>query len=312
MPPVLLRARPRLAAARELTAAVLCLSLAGCSLSPLARRTSQFASAATVTAAETGNAYQLVENTYREAQIARQVATYDESGFDITRVKTFLSPHDLEVRKQILDGLEDYAELLAAVSGDQPLTEVDTSSKALGASLQTLSANDLLGAKLTTTDANVAATAIDALGRALVERKRRRELPGILEQMRQPVETICTLLQEDIGDPARGGLRNELHVNYLDLMREQKNYIAENEKKLSPAEKREEIRALPKLARAEVAGDRALAATQRALRQLARTHTALGVTAAQKDSPAFHLQMAELTASAQQLKDFYSSLPSTN
>ena len=311
MPPVLIGARPPRAAAPKLCAAILSLALAGCSLSPLARRTSEFATAATLTTAETGNAYQLVEKTYMEAQIARQIANYDESGFDITKVKTFLSDHDLEVRKKILDGLQDYAELLAAVSGDQPIADIDTSSKALAASLQALSSSDLVGAKLTTTDANIAAIAIDTLGRALVERKRRRELPGILQKMNEPIETICALLEEDIGEPARGGLRNELHINYIDLLREQKNYIAENENKLSPAEKREEIRALPKLAHSEIEGDRALAATQRALRQLARTHTALGVTAAQKDSPVFHLQMAELTASAEQLKSFYASLSSS-
>ena len=295
---------------RLLLTAVLCHNICGCSLSPLAKRSTEFASAATITTTDTADVYEVVERTYRKAQTARLVANYDKSGFDSTSLRPFLPQHDLDVRIEILSGLMSYAELLAAVSSDQSFTELDDSAKSLGAALGTLSANELSASKLTSTDVNIATTAIDALGRALIEKKRRRELPGILHQMQQPIETICTLLAQDIGDPEHSGLRNELHISYLDLLREQKNYIAENESKLSPADRRDEIRILPQLAISEAHADRALAATQKALLQLARTHTALALTAAQKDSPAFRVQMQQLAAAAQQLKTFYASLSS--
>lgn len=306
----LLRSITALPLPAALCLATLCLALCGCALSPLARRTSTFATAAVAATSHSELAYQLVEQTYRDAQIARLVANYDDAGFDTAKLQLFLSPPDLKIRIDLLDGLRSYAELLAAVSGDQPLTDVDASAKSLGASLQSLSANDLVKARFTSSDANLATAAIGALGRALIEHTRRRELPGILRQMQQPVETICTLLQQDIGAPAQSGLRNELHISYLDLLREQKNYIADNEGKLTPSERREEIRLLPRLATSELNADRALAATQKALAQLARTHTALAATAGQKDAPAFHLQMAQLAASAQQLQSFYTPLPS--
>lgn len=288
----------------------LLLSLCGCALSPLTRRTSAFASAATAATNGTADAYELVEQTYRDAQVARLVANYDDAGFDTIGLQPFLSEPQRKVRVGVLRGLRSYADLLAAVSSDKPLTDVDASAKAMSASLQAISANDLVKAKLTATDVNVATTAIDALGRALIERRRRRDLPVILRQMQEPIETICTLLREDLGDPAHGGLRNELHISYLDLLREQENYIADNEDKLTPDQRREEIRVLPRLAASEQRGDRALAETGKALAQMARTHTALAATANQKDAPAFNLQMQQLASSAQQLESFYASLPS--
>ena len=201
--------------------AILCLGLAGCASSPLAHRTATFATAALATTEATGDAYYLVEQTYRKSQIARLVANFDAKGFDTAGLKPFLPEKDRQVRTDVLAGLASYAELLADVSSDKSLTEIDTSSKSLASSLQALSANDLVAAKLTSTDANLAATAIDALGRTLADRKRRRELPAILQSMQQPIDTICALLEQDIGDPEHSGLRNQLHNSYLDLMREQ-------------------------------------------------------------------------------------------
>ncbi len=290
--------------------AVICVSLSGCAISPLAHRTAVFAAAATATTKNTENAYDVVQQAYHDAQVARVVANFDDAGFDPSKLKPFLSPTDLAVRTQVLDGLTRYAELLAAVSGDQPLDDVDTGAKALGKSLNSISANDLVAGKLTATDANAAATAIDALGRALVDRKRRRELPGILHQMQQPIETICTLLEQDIGDPEHSGLRNQLHNSYLDLIRDQKNFIVDNKGKLTPDERRDEIRVLPQLATSESAADHALAKTQKALVQLARTHTALAVTSNQKYAPDFDLEIEQLRDTAQQLGGFYSSLAS--
>ncbi len=296
--------------AKSLLTATVSLGLLACSLSPLARRTSSFANAATITATSTGDAYQLVEQTFRDAQIARLVANYDTSGFDAAKLHPFLPDADLQVRSKLLKGLRSYAELLATISGDQPLADVDAGAKSLGDSLRSLSTNDLVAAHFTPQNANLGATAITALGRVLVESKRRRELPSILHDMREPIETICDLLAQDIGDPARSGLRNELHISYLDLLREQKNYIADNTSKLLPSERRDEIRLLPRLAGYESGADRALAGTQRALAQLALTHTTLAATASQKSSPAFDLQMQQLAATALQLQSSFASLPS--
>ena len=295
--------------ARSLIACSLLAASLGCSLSPLAKRTAAFSVAATTATQQTENAYELVERTYEQAQVARLVRRYDAAGFDPATITPFLPEHDREVRVHVLKGLLAYAQLLADVSGDRPLHEMDTATTALAASLKDLPAAQLSAAHLNTTDINIAATAIDELGRVLIERKRRRELPGILHRMQQPIETICTLLRADLGTGRGPGLRNQLATNYDDLIREQQNYITDNGHTMPPAERRAEIRALPALVLEQKEGEAALSATGEALGDLARAHTALAETAGKKDAPSFHAALARLRESAEQLQSFYRALP---
>lgn len=289
------------------------LALTGCSVSPLARRAAAFAPAATAAAKDTTAAYALVEQTHNQTEIATLVSNFDTDGFDLDKIKPFMPPKDMEARTKVLAGLAQYAEMLAYVSGDEPLTEFDTQAAALGKSLQTLSQSSELSsltksAHVSGTDVNIAATAIDALGRALITRRRSRELPGILKEMQGPIVEICALLEADLGAPETSGLRNQLHNDYGTLRRKQLRFIRDNKTTLSATDKRAALEELPKLAAAEAAGDRALAATQAALQQLAATHTALAASAGEKESPAFRTMLSELIHDGQQLGGFYAQL----
>lgn len=294
-------------------AALLACGLAGCSLSPLAKRAAVFAPAATAAAKDTTAAYALVEQTHRDTEMAALVVSFDSEGFDPDQMKPFVPEADMAVRTKILAGLAKYAETLAYVSGDQPLTGVDTQTEALGKSLQELSKSAELAslakkARVSGEDLNLTTTAIDALGRALIERRRSRELPGILKQMREPMERICALLEEDIGEPETSGLRNQLHNDYATLRRKRIRFLRDNEATMSPSEKRAAIEELPKLVDAEAAGDRTLAATQDALKQLAATHTALATSADRKEAPAFHAMLGELIEDGAQLQALHAKL----
>lgn len=296
-------------------ALLLVISLAGCSLSPLSKRTAAFSSAAVVTTQNTANAYQVVEQSYYNAQVASLVVSFDKDGFHPERIQPFMSAKNMEVRTRVIDGLRQYAETLAEVSGDQPLNVFDTQAAALGKSLQSMSKNGdikslLKSANISTTDMNVATTAVDALGKVLIERKRSKELPAILKEMRDPIIQICTLLEEDIGTPEKSGLRNQLKNDYDKLERKQEQYIYKNTDKMTAEEKRAEIERLPKLEADRMKADQALAATQAALVQLAKTHTALVDSANKKNSPAFKTLLSELIDDGKQLHSFYENLPS--
>jgi len=288
--------------------------LAGCSLSPLARRTSDFSSAAMATSIELTAAYDTVETVHRQRQTARLVREYDPArGLDRNAIQPLFPAKDRKVREQIVASLTRYAETLAAVSGDQPLKAVDTGAQALNTSLHSLASSDELAsyvkqAGVSGVDLNLATSALDALGRALVERKRAHELPGLLKAMKEPVHNICALLAGEIGEPGVHGLRAQLAQDYETLLHEQNTFIKDNAA-LSPSERRAEIEQLPRLVEAEAAGDRALAATQEALLQLARTHDALAETAQAKDAPGFRALLAELVADEQQVRTFYAKLP---
>lgn len=288
----------------------LLVGVTGCSLSPLSKRTASFATVAVAATKGSANAYEVVERSDYDVQVASLVLNYDKDGFHPDTIQPFLSSRDMQARTRVLDALKQYAETLAEVSGNHPLEEIDTKAAALRSSLEAVSSNGDLqllstNAKFSKEQANLAATAVDAIGRALIERKRRERLPEILKAMQEPVNNICSLLEADIGDPEKGGLRNQLKNNYDSLIVKQQQYIHHYDATMTAGERRAAIERLPKLAANARRADAALAATQASLAQLAKTHTALVESAGEKESPAFHMLLAELIAESEQLHGFY-------
>ena len=156
-----------------------------------------------------------------------------------------------------------------------------------------------------------ASTAIDLLGKALIERRRQRDLPRILHEMQPVLDTLCPLLQQDIGAPPSApggghGLRDQLWNQYDNLIDNQTDFIGAN-KSLPPAERAAEIARLPALVREQGAADAALATTQSALHDLAETHRDL----LRPQQPATFLdRLHQLTADGEQIAAFYNSLAS--
>ena len=289
-------------------------SLTGCAVSPMSKRTAAFSTAAVSAAQGTTKSYQIVEQSYHDSQVAALVESYDQDGFHPEKIQPFISSEDMKVRTRVLEGLTKYAETLAEISGDQPLKTLDTQAAAFGKSLQTLSRNGEIkplakSAQISDTELNIVTTAVDALGRALIENRRRKDLPEVLRQMKEPVNQICALLEADIGDPEKSGLRNELKNNYQTLLRKQEQFIHHNERQMSAQEKRQEIERLPQLVREAKTADQSLATTQKALAQLAKTHAALVESGNAKDSPGFRTLLAELIEYGEQLSEFYQKLP---
>ena len=283
----------------------LLLTLSGCMISPLASRTAAFSAAATATVAQTTNAYQLVNQAYYDAQLATLVANYDTTTFDPSQIKPYLPEKDLAVRTQVLNGLTQYATLLAEVSGNQPVTDLETQVKAAGNSLVKLQQDDFKAFKISTTEQNLAVTAITALGDILIERDRARSLPGILDKMDKPIHDICAILQSDIGTVDKPGLAHALHLEYDNQIADEQRFIQKNGASMTPEQKRTEIETLPKLVLAQQQADRTLAATAKSLASLADAHTALTATKTQKDAPAFKVKLAELLQDAQTINGFY-------
>ena len=283
-------------------------ALSGCALSPLATRTAAFSTAASAAIQQTTNAYQLVNQTYADSQMANLVATYDTTGFDPSKIQPFIPDKDLQVRTQVLNGLNQYATLLAEVSGNQPITDLETQATAAGNTLVKLQQTDFSAFKISPTQQNLAVTAVAAIGAVLIERERARALPGILDKMNKPIQDICAILESDIGTVDQPGLANELHLDYDSQIAAQQKFIRDNASTMTADRKRTEIQALPKLVLAQRQSDQALAATAKSLTALAAAHAALTATKTQKDAPAFKLKLSELVQNAQAINTFYSSL----
>lgn len=283
--------------------------MSGCAVSPLGKRVTAFSTAASATTLQVKNGYQVVEQSYYNVQVDNLVKAFDTEGFKTDSVQPFLTEADMKARTQLLEGLQQYATLLAAVTGNDAVSALDKQSEAVGKAVQSLSKDSGFKSveKNSTMEGGVAAAAVDALGRVLMEHKTAKELPSILDTMQKPMDEICQLLEEDIGDPQTGGLRNQLKIDYDQLIKDQQAFIYANEKSMSPDEKRAAIATLPQLAIAEKQGDAALAQTQDALKKLATTHDALVDTKKSKDAPAFDALVSQLVVQGQQLGDVYSA-----
>lgn len=295
--------------------AVGCVALTGCSLtlSPLAQRSASFGNAASAVVKDSSNAYDTVERTTYNASVSSLVLDFDTSGFDREKIQPFLPPHDLAIRKTILQGLQAYADDLAEVAGDRAFSLLDQQVSALSQNLGTLSTNgSLLKVAPQASEAEVRglATAVDVLAKVLIERKRRKQLPDIIQKMQPVLEKLCLLLELDLGNrPINGaggsGLRDQLWNEYDDLIDNQADYIRENKTQLAPQDKATAIAKLPRMVEQQRAADGALASTQNALRDLVETHRALLLP---QQAGTFRARLNEMIQDGQQIAQFYGSL----
>jgi hypothetical protein len=292
--------------------------MSGCAFSPLAKKSAAFGNAASAVVRNTSTGYDTIQRTTIDVGVSSLVLNFDKSGFDRDKIKPFIPEHDLEIRQQVLQGLQKYSDDLADTASDHAFASVDDQSQALSRELTALGTNAYLkniapNVTVNDSEAKGLATAIDTLARVLIERKRRKELPKIIAKMQPVLEQICHLLDEDIGNkPVNGqggnGLRGQLWDEYDTMIVNQIVYIRNNGDKLSPSEKKAEISKLPELVQQQQAGDAALAATQKALRDLPNTHKAL--LAPDKSDNTFKERLQVLIADGQQIGSFYGKLQS--
>ncbi len=288
--------------------------LTGCSLSPLARDSARFGSTASLVLRSSSDAYDTVERVTYQQQVSTLVLDFDRKGFHRETIKPFLPPEDLAARQTVLAGLQSYADSLVSVSSDATFAPVDSAAQALSGHLQTLGSSAVLQRIAPgdhSTAAMGAATAVDLLGKILIDRKRRRDLPHILHEMQPVLDTLCPLLQQDIGAPPHSpggghGLRDQLWNQYDNLIANQTDYIA-SAKSMSTSERASEIARLPALVQQQQAADAALATTQSSLHDLAETHRAL---LQPQPNAAFLDRLRLLASDGQQIADFYNSLSS--
>lgn len=295
--------------------AVLTLTLmhVGCAMRAAHDQTSAFAQAVSVTTSNVEAAFDAVEHEYANVQADRLVVNYDKTGFNPADVKDFLSPEDLQIRMKLLKGISEYATSLAEISSDKKLTEFDDATKQFGTSLQTLSSSAAgkLLPKASDADRNVATTAIDALGRWFIERKRQKELPKLVTQMQGPIKKICELLSVDIGNApdssgsGGSGLRDQLWREYSQRMMDESAFI-DHSKGMDAMTRAAEIRKLPALVRQQRLADATLAETQAGLKKIAITHTQL--VKALADRASFTSQASELASESRRIREFYTSL----
>jgi hypothetical protein len=236
----------------------------GCSLSPLAKHSAAFSTAATLVINSSEDAYRAANQLRQQEQVAAAVSDYDKnpSWSPYTDTKPLLTPEQLNARIVVLDGLKAYAASLIQITSSQSSKDLDTAAAGVGANLKSLSttaATDLKSSVpnapvMTAQEAAGVSTALRALGDYLIARKVKGSLPKVTQDMNANVRTLCELLNSDIVI-----LRRQADVDYQTLITDQDQFIRHPATPLNPVEHRDEIGKLITLAAQQKANDDLLA-----------------------------------------------------
>jgi hypothetical protein len=247
------------------------------------------------------------------------VAAFDaESVYNPRNLEVLLSNKDIGIRLAVLEGFQLYVKSLCAmVSGTNP-KELGTASVSLGGQLTSL-ANTLApsiekaagigksdGSTTTTVISpetqNAITTGLDALGKFLITRKLKAELPSKISAMDPHVQALAALLESDIDV-----LKDQEHRDYDRIINLQTLSIRKNDK-LPFDERRTEIMKLPDIVRKERAAEEKLTALRAAVVTLAETHKQLVADAQAKNPESLKEKLQDLANAATELGTFYSSL----
>jgi hypothetical protein len=153
-------------------------------------------------------------------------------------------------------------------------------------------------------------TAVNTLGRWLIERKREETVKEITADFDPTIATICDALQKDIGSghaPGQPGLRSQMWNNYTQQMIALDSYISSRVRVLGPTETRTLVRELASLVRDQQQADATLAAASSSLAKLAEAHAKLA-QAFTEDPRELKELIRELIGEGERVKQFYDGL----
>jgi hypothetical protein len=286
---------------------------AGCSLTPLAKHTAAFSTAATQVINSSEDAYRAAIDLHDQEQVSAGVLRVEAGKpWNYDELTPLISAEGLKTRVKILDALKTYTQSLSDVTWGLDSPALTAAATSAGSNLKTLGAtfaSDPEGAKtgisVSAQTANIVSTASLALGEYLVSKKVKSALPAITGQMDPQIEALCKLLTDDIDI-----IRRQSRKDYEDLSRQEWTFIQVNKEKFTPVELRNEIEKLPTYRMNEQSTEARLAALHAAIGELALTHHALAAAAQGNNPEAFNARIADLEAAGTSLGHYYQSLPS--
>lgn len=314
----------------------------GC-ISSLAKHSNALSAAVTPVVDQAAAAYRAAVALHDRQSDYEAFAKFDDPQpvYNPRTVQPLLSEKDLQVRLTVLAALQCYAQSLVAITQGTNSSALDDAAKSTGSDLAALgntlapSVESVLGiaaAAGTTTQTTVTttsgstttstsstsstpappitpeirngiSTAVNALGQFLVSRKIKKELPQKIKDMDPHVESLCKLLQDEIGV-----LQEQEQRDYNYIINRQTLFIRTTST-LNPEQRREEIMKLPEIVRQQRSGDEQLVRLRTSIGRLALTHHALAADAQGNNPQSLMSKIADLGAAGSALGKFYSGLP---
>ncbi len=259
-----------------------------------------------------------IERVHHEVELIKTVALFDSKGFKPDSLSPFFDGQDLKIRKQVLDGLCLYSGKLSELAGNQQLDEFDSETRNLGSSLQNLNEglvkNSLFkNASLNPSQVQVFTTAVNAVGRWIIEYKKDKSIKESITGMNGSVSEICVIFDQDFGSPTgvehknARGLRAQQWNQYDELMMLQDKFIRDNSAKLDPIAKKLEIEKLAALPRKQKDSDAAMAEIQDSFEKLRKIHNSLSAECAGEKHD-YELLLKSLIAEGKRISKFYKSV----
>ena len=285
------------------------LLIAGCSATDqdAAKKIGTFSKAVALTTQNTSDAFDTLERRHFDLKIARVVAEGGWQQLNADRVRPFLDPGDARARLLVLQGLQAYAERLSAIMGNEPLDAYDRATKDLSVSLQNVN-EEFVKTKLwsaTPVDSQqiqIAAAAINAIGRWIIEAKRQKAVKAGIEEMHPHITNMVALLSRDFVV-----LRRNLHKTYDEGIQAQKLFVQHNQDKLDALTQRSEIKGIADLIIEQNKADRAMQSMEKAVQGLGATHAELS-SAFDRRSARLEQLLSNLIEEGKRIKTFYDSL----
>jgi hypothetical protein len=297
----------------------LLVAVAGCAIDA-SKQIKGFSDATILTADNTIQAFNLVENNYYNEQISQWVNEcekkqgMDLSHFHLDTIQLFINTNALQARVALLAGLKLYAANLSAIAGNSALTNFDLETTKLEQSLTLLDTNIAQCASLKTTPASdgeiqIFTTAINAIGHWVINWKQDREANKAIDEMQTNVTAICHLLTSDLvvlRDQATNDLGMTLGYD--------SNYILDHQTAFNnnPGEKRQAIEGLAAISQSYRVDNAIFDSMLTATKQLDDTHKALKQVFSKNPTNNINSLISEFSAEAQRISKYYSSLKTTN
>jgi hypothetical protein len=149
-------------------------------------------------------------------------------------------------------------------------------------------------------------TALYALGKFLIDRKVKNELPAKIAEMDPHVDALSRLLEDDIDI-----LREQTDHDYQRIVNLQVLFIRKysESNQLGPEQQRIEIMKVPDTLRRQKAANEKLSSLKAAIALVAKAHHDLTAEVQGKNPESFKEKLQDLANAASDLGTFYSSLP---
>ena len=246
--------------------------------------------------------------------------------YDPRKLEVLLPEKDIEARLAVLKGFQVYVKSLCAITSGTDPKELGAAASSVGGELSSIgntlapALNTALGVAASDTGStptavspdvqNAISTGVYALGKFLVSRKVKSELPGKIVEMDPHVQALARILEDDIDvlqDQERRDFNRIVNLQTL-FIRENSNPGPAPHGSLGPEQRRTEIMKLPGIVRKQHAAEQKLSTLRAAIVLLAKTHQELTAEVQSKNPESFKDKLQDLANAAEELGTYYSSL----